>query len=299
MVFPGSSSFLVLKSLSVSVSVSVSVSLPLTMRRPYLRIQDEAGSSFSSQKTGESRSDHHPKPSMSDTTPAFTEWLQFYQTTQPSPEVPLSGLSNATAVVTSPTGENKMTPVTPPTSITGGGDLSPRASIGKPARRRSRASRRTPTTLLNASATNFRALVQQFTGCQSSFSSSSGSQSGPFNLNFAATNEQNYYGTTSTTATSGLNHYSQPNPWHEQQHQQQQQQQQLYPNQRYMFSSVNNNNDAVPSAYGNPTPNTWSSHNYVMANNPSHELAGDSTFNGERNDDHSSFGCWDQAFSRH
>ncbi|XP_051152043.1 VQ motif-containing protein 22-like [Andrographis paniculata] len=36
--------------------------------------------------------------------------------------------------------------------------------ISKPIRRRSRASRRTPTTLLNTDATNFRAMVQQFTG---------------------------------------------------------------------------------------------------------------------------------------
>lgn len=36
--------------------------------------------------------------------------------------------------------------------------------VSKPVRRRSRASRRTPTTLLNTDATNFRAMVQQFTG---------------------------------------------------------------------------------------------------------------------------------------
>ncbi|XP_042005121.1 VQ motif-containing protein 22-like [Salvia splendens] len=36
--------------------------------------------------------------------------------------------------------------------------------VAKPARRRSRASRRTPTTLLNADAANFRAMVQHFTG---------------------------------------------------------------------------------------------------------------------------------------
>ncbi|KAL5977598.1 hypothetical protein ACLOJK_041496 [Asimina triloba] len=35
---------------------------------------------------------------------------------------------------------------------------------GRPARRRSRASRRAPTTLLNTDTTNFRAMVQQFTG---------------------------------------------------------------------------------------------------------------------------------------
>ncbi|XP_041992948.1 VQ motif-containing protein 22-like [Salvia splendens] len=36
--------------------------------------------------------------------------------------------------------------------------------VAKPARRRSRASRRTPTTLLNTDTANFRAMVQHFTG---------------------------------------------------------------------------------------------------------------------------------------
>ncbi|KAL7086576.1 hypothetical protein ACP275_13G009900 [Erythranthe tilingii] len=44
-------------------------------------------------------------------------------------------------------------------------NLSPdQGRVAKPIRRRSRASRRTPTTLLNTDATNFRAMVQQFTG---------------------------------------------------------------------------------------------------------------------------------------
>ncbi|KAL1555459.1 VQ motif-containing protein 22-like [Salvia divinorum] len=44
-------------------------------------------------------------------------------------------------------------------------NLSPEEGrVAKPVRRRSRASRRTPTTLLNADAANFRAMVQHFTG---------------------------------------------------------------------------------------------------------------------------------------
>jgi len=39
--------------------------------------------------------------------------------------------------------------------------------VGKPARRRSRASRRSPVTLLNTDTSNFRAMVQQFTGVPS------------------------------------------------------------------------------------------------------------------------------------
>ncbi|KAK2969344.1 hypothetical protein RJ640_027586 [Escallonia rubra] len=42
--------------------------------------------------------------------------------------------------------------------------LNPEGRVSKPVRRRSRASRRTPTTLLSTDTTNFRAMVQQFTG---------------------------------------------------------------------------------------------------------------------------------------
>ena len=51
-------------------------------------------------------------------------------------------------------------------------------SGGKPIRRRSRASKKTPTTLLNASPTDFRALVQRFTGCDSGANVGLGSGSG-------------------------------------------------------------------------------------------------------------------------
>ncbi|KZV22162.1 hypothetical protein F511_33792 [Dorcoceras hygrometricum] len=52
---------------------------------------------------------------------------------------------------------------------------------GKPIRRRSRASKKTPVKLLNANLSNFRALVQQFTGCQSTPSTC---YKGPVTLNF-------------------------------------------------------------------------------------------------------------------
>ncbi|THU48519.1 hypothetical protein C4D60_Mb09t27110 [Musa balbisiana] len=39
--------------------------------------------------------------------------------------------------------------------------------VSKPVRRRSRASRRTPTTMLNTNTANFRSMVQQFTGIPS------------------------------------------------------------------------------------------------------------------------------------
>ncbi|KAL0542573.1 hypothetical protein IC582_017642 [Cucumis melo] len=57
-------------------------------------------------------------------------------------------------------------------------------SISKP-RRRSRASRKAPTTLLNASTSNFRDLVQQFTGFHAAGASLPlGSHKGPVNLSF-------------------------------------------------------------------------------------------------------------------
>ncbi|CAN1337291.1 VQ motif-containing protein 22 [Linum perenne] len=50
-------------------------------------------------------------------------------------------------------------------SRTSSSSLNPEGGrVSKPARKRSRASRRTPTTLLNTDTSNFRAMVQQFTG---------------------------------------------------------------------------------------------------------------------------------------
>ncbi|XP_009622209.1 uncharacterized protein [Nicotiana tomentosiformis] len=62
-------------------------------------------------------------------------------------------------------------------------ELSPKTSKGKPIRRRSRASKKTPTTLVNTSITNFRAAVQQYTGCDHT-SPIFKNQKGPINLSF-------------------------------------------------------------------------------------------------------------------
>lgn len=64
-------------------------------------------------------------------------------------------------------------------------ELSPKVtSKGKPVRRRStRASKKTPTTLVNTSITNFRAAVQQYTGCDHT-SPIFKNQKGPINLSF-------------------------------------------------------------------------------------------------------------------
>ncbi|XP_071703163.1 uncharacterized protein [Rutidosis leptorrhynchoides] len=73
-------------------------------------------------------------------------------------------------------------------------DSSPRSTTtskidSKPIRRRSRASRKTPTTVLNASPTEFRALVQRFTGCDSkdnlALASVANLPKGPVNIDFS------------------------------------------------------------------------------------------------------------------
>ena len=93
----------------------------------------------------------------------------------------------------------------------------PPAMTTKPIRRRSRASKKTPTTLLNANANNFRELVQQFTGCPSADPLSNlANRKGPVNLNFCLKN-------ATPLVESPRNygdyrpHYSQPHPQQQQQ----------------------------------------------------------------------------------
>ncbi|KAK8472383.1 hypothetical protein PHAVU_002G189900 [Phaseolus vulgaris] len=68
-------------------------------------------------------------------------------------------------------------------NTTSGHHLTPKASAFKPIRRRSRASKTTPITLLKANTSNFRALVQQFTG-SSTTPMSLAIHKGPITLNF-------------------------------------------------------------------------------------------------------------------
>ncbi|XP_057440830.1 VQ motif-containing protein 22-like [Lotus japonicus] len=91
-----------------------------------------------------SECDPHPH-NMSGST--SKDWLHFYQESSSFPTAGQVSVSEATTVTT-----------TTPTQ------LNPDGRVSKPIRRRSRASRRTPTTLLNTDTTNFRAMVQQFTG---------------------------------------------------------------------------------------------------------------------------------------
>uniref|UniRef100_A0A803KWX9 VQ domain-containing protein n=1 Tax=Chenopodium quinoa TaxID=63459 RepID=A0A803KWX9_CHEQI len=104
-----------------------------------------------------------------------SDWLHFHQsnpsaatqtpyaTTTTSADLFFPGrVSDATVVSTN------MSPTTSP-APSGPAQLGPTQNrVSKPARKRTRASRRTPTTLLNTDTSNFRAMVQQFTGGPSS-----------------------------------------------------------------------------------------------------------------------------------
>ncbi|ONI11608.1 hypothetical protein PRUPE_4G116000 [Prunus persica] len=140
--------------------------------------------------------------------PGSTEWGQYYQQAfmdngQATPTN--GGFSDATIVTTSTTlvTESNGSPSSSHTG--GGGQLTPTRSVSKPIRRRSRVSKKTPITLLNANANNFRALVQQFTGCATSSSPISfGNQRGPINLSFGSNNNV----TSSVMAPFGNHNYS-------------------------------------------------------------------------------------------
>ncbi|MBA0790356.1 hypothetical protein Gohar_015014, partial [Gossypium harknessii] len=125
-----------------------------------------------------------------------------------------------------------------------GGHLSPEGRVGKPARKRSRASRRTPTTLLNTDPTNFRAMVQQFTGGPSAvrFASDSVHLGGPdFGFGLRQPNAINPGSLTVPPAGFQLQY---------QQQQQQQLQLMQHQNQAYMFSRLGGNNPRLDMEHG-------------------------------------------------
>ncbi|KAK8557756.1 hypothetical protein V6N13_008145 [Hibiscus sabdariffa] len=102
--------------------------------------------------------------------------------------------------------------------------VAPKGCISKPFRRRSRASKTTPITLLNADAKNFRSLVQQFTGCRhrSTTISFTNTTRGPVSI--ANANNDHRYNHSTTWGHVPI--LSQPfvEAKHEQQHYQYQQQ---------------------------------------------------------------------------
>lgn len=71
-----------------------------------------------------------------------------------------------------------------PSNSSHSNNTKPKGCAFKPVRRRSRASKTTPITLLKANTSNFRALVQQFTGCSTTTAMSLAIHKGPITLNF-------------------------------------------------------------------------------------------------------------------
>jgi len=104
-------------------------------------------------------------------------------------------LSSTKSMMMSPTNSSH-------SNTTSGHHLTPKASAFKPIRRRSRVSKSTPITLLKANTSNFRALVQQFTGCPSTTAMSLAIHKGPITLNFQqGTNHQIQHHTRKTTTS--------------------------------------------------------------------------------------------------
>ncbi|KAM1016284.1 hypothetical protein ACFX13_046730 [Malus domestica] len=171
------------------------------------------------------------------------QWLQFYtqnlNSSTPASMFCHDQVSDATNVTTTTTTSSLPGHAGSghPSSSTNN-SLSPdQGRVSKPARKRSRASRRTPTTLLNTDTTNFRAMVQQFTGGPTTASFPAGASNLSFGL--GPTRPQSF------VVPPGAAGYHPLQPQQQQLLQQQQQQQyQQRQSQQYLFS-LNNNNDNV------------------------------------------------------
>ncbi|KAG9147789.1 hypothetical protein Leryth_003412 [Lithospermum erythrorhizon] len=140
----------------------------------------------------------------------------------------------STIVTTSPT-----SPSSPGDSSPFSTNLSPEGRVSKPARRRSRASRRTPTTLVNTDPSNFRAMVQQFTGGPAAAYAAEPryQMPGDGNISFGFGPNQQILNPTSVNAQQRRQQQQQ------QQHQRQVHQQQQLQFNHNMFSSMNRNHD--------------------------------------------------------
>ncbi|XP_066370564.1 uncharacterized protein [Miscanthus floridulus] len=186
---------------------------------------------------------------MSDTGSSFAQWAALYHhhhdATGPAvlPDDAAADVGNGTtAAVASPTSGGSSGGGSP--TKAGGhhpqqqllhGVEGPR--IGKPAaaRRRSRASRRAPVTLLNTDTANFRAMVQQFTGIPAPPAGAFGAPAGVPVINFAAD-----YGFPPSSAVMSFDHQLQRSHSHHQAPLQEQllrRQQQQYTSSPFGYSS--------------------------------------------------------------
>ncbi|GAB2223974.1 hypothetical protein Droror1_Dr00004719 [Drosera rotundifolia] len=115
------------------------------------------------------------------TTPS--DWFSYYQNDLQNHLSPFSSSASAadsTTITTTREPPNSPPPQQQQKMISQHSlQLSPESGrVSKPTRRRSRASRRTPTTLLNTDPSNFRAMVQQFTGAPTPTFSNQGTELG-------------------------------------------------------------------------------------------------------------------------
>ncbi|KAK8711864.1 hypothetical protein V6N13_147124 [Hibiscus sabdariffa] len=186
----------------------------------------------------------------------MSDWPQFYDQNLSNQEISnrlrlLSSESvfgdqgsDTSAIVNTPTLTTSTAPVSSLGSGLGGGHLSPEGRVGKPVRRRSRASRRTPTTLLNTDTTNFRAMVQQFTGGPSAPFAAGSSLPGGTSFGFG-------FGTRQPHVNPNNSHMLPPTGF-QLQYQQQQQNQLLHHHQHQplMFSlNSSDNNPGTGEAF--------------------------------------------------
>ncbi|KAF8411285.1 hypothetical protein HHK36_003832 [Tetracentron sinense] len=133
---------------------------------------------------------------MSETMLNPSDWVQFYQRNLAGQVAePDRRFSNTMF-------DDRVSKTSVVTSASSPRNLSPEGRVSKPARKRTRASRKTPTTLLNTDPTNFRAMVQQFTGGPSA-SISSGPRTSATTLSFGLGNQQQHLNANPITEPSG------------------------------------------------------------------------------------------------
>nr|KYP50267.1 hypothetical protein KK1_027970 [Cajanus cajan] len=169
-----------------------------------------------------------------------------------------------------------------------GHHLTPKGgAIFKPIRRRSRASKRTPITLLKANTSNFRALVQQFTGCPTTITTMSlAIHKGPITLNFQQGGKQQIQHHAKITramppfgsisSNNQVHQVSVPLPWHHKQPEQ-------LPKQQLMQEQQSN---SLPSSGNSYRPISCMDDGFLFDNDSSlQEL----TLNAISNDIHGLF----------
>ncbi|XP_010941684.1 uncharacterized protein [Elaeis guineensis] len=213
---------------------------------------------------------------MSDTSSSLAEWAQLFQHGLGSHPVATPAVSpRVSAVADSIVVTTTSTPV-----IAGSSSTSPTSHpaiegrVGKSGRRRSRASRRAPTTLLNTDTTNFRAMVQQFTGIPSGAYSSNYHQAGDrgmtsFGLSFNDPTRQ-----AATVMPFGrLQHHQYQGPAFQHQQQGQQQQQQIYDGNNMFTVGNHESNDGIfLQGYSNPRANSEVTDGFFLEGISSHMM---------------------------